>query len=70
MKNRNYSVTVECQSCTERFTMKVAQEDYMNWKFGDTLIQRAMPYLSDDERQLLISQTCGRCFDVMAAEDD
>ena len=34
------------------------------------LIQNAMPYLSPDEREILISGICGRCFDEMYGEDD
>lgn len=40
-----------------------------NWKTG-TLIQRAMPNLSADQRELLISHTCGKCWDRMFKVDD
>ena len=39
-------------------------QDVVDWK-GGKYIQDAMPYLSADERELLISGTCGTCFDKM-----
>jgi hypothetical protein len=32
------------------------------------LIQRAMPDVSEDERELLISGVCGQCFDELFKE--
>ena len=44
--------------------MQVHVEDVTAWENGE-LIQNAMPYLSADEREVLISGTCGPCFDRM-----
>ena len=44
--------------------MKVVQGDYEAWENGK-LIQDVMPYLSADEREVLISGICGPCFDKM-----
>ena len=40
-------------------------EDYQN----EELIQNAFPYLTPDERELIISRICGKCFDKMFGED-
>ena len=42
--------------------MAVNIDDYTSWENG-ALIQTAMPYLSADEREVLISGMCGPCFD-------
>jgi hypothetical protein len=38
--------------------------DVAHWE-GGALIQDALGYLTADERELLISGTCGACFDNM-----
>ena len=58
------SVRVTCRQCRTTFEIKVVQADYERWQKGE-LIQRAMPYLSADDRELLISQTCPVCWDKM-----
>ena len=49
--------------------MAVNEDDYTSWENGE-LIQNAMPYLSADERELLISGTCGTCFDNMFGSEE
>lgn len=63
-----------CNRCKDQVEMKVVQGDYEAWENGK-LIQDAMPYLSADEREVLISGTCGPCFDKLfggeeASEDE
>ena len=41
--------------------MAVNVDDYTSWENGE-LIQNAMPYLTADEREVLISGICGPCF--------
>ena len=41
--------------------MAVNIDDYTSWENGE-LIQNAMPYLTADEREVLISGICGPCF--------
>ena len=58
------TVIVGCIKCAEPQHITVGQADLDAWQSG-TLIQDAMPYLSADERELLISQTCGDCWEKM-----
>lgn len=53
---------VKCQFCKKVFTIKAKPKDIEAWKEG-ALIQNVMPYLSDNDRELLISGTCEPCFD-------
>ena len=47
----------------------VGNADLDSWQNG-ALIQDAMPYLSADEREILISGICGECFDNMFAGEE
>lgn len=50
-----------CQGCGEIHELHVREKDVIAWKNG-TLIQNAMPYLSAEERELMISGFCSKCF--------
>ena len=56
------TLNAQCRVCQNWESMEVESADYKNWKEG-TLIQAAMPYLTTDQRELLISATCGTCWD-------
>ena len=58
-----------CQQCGTTVHISVLQPDFEKWQGGE-LIQAAMPYLSPDEREILISGTCGPCFDRMFGEGE
>lgn len=56
---------VRCIQCETVFSLPpVKIKDWDRWQNG-TLIQDAMPQLSDSARELLISHTCGECFDAL-----
>ena len=50
-----------CNKCKDQVEMAVNEDDYTSWENGE-LIQNAMPYLTADEREVLISGICGPCF--------
>ena len=56
-----------CSRCKQPQTIYVYKEDWDAW-LGGKVIQEAFPYLSADERELLISGICGTCFDNMFKE--
>ena len=53
-----------CMKCNNVIIIKANPEDMQEWKNG-AHIQNAMPYLTADERELMISKICGPCFDKM-----
>jgi hypothetical protein len=55
--------TIRCESCSNLYTMMYNREDMTDWLSGSLFIQDAMPYLSDNERELLLSGICGECFE-------
>lgn len=67
-------VTITCQSkvskkCLGTVSFEVNPDDWDHWKHGD-LIQNALPYLSQAEREILISGNCGPCFDQICRRTD
>ena len=57
-----------CAKCLTEVLISVEYDDYEAWRNGE-LIQNAMPYLTADQREILISSICGDCFDLMFPED-
>jgi hypothetical protein len=60
-----YPVNITCIRCQQVFTIYVDTIDLGTWISGEGYIQDIMPYLTDSERELLISGYCGECFDQM-----
>ena len=64
LTGRNQTITVVCRTCRKHYDLLVDMNDVHSWMEG-TYIQDAMPYLSADERELLISHTCDACWEVL-----
>jgi hypothetical protein len=62
-------VAVPCRLCDTVHDLTVNVEGFVNWQAGE-FIQDALPELSCDERELLISGTCGTCFDELFPSED
>ena len=69
MAKEKTTMWTTCRVCKNQVEMKVYVEDVTAWENGE-LIQNAMPYLSADEREVLISGTCGPCFDKMFGSEE
>jgi hypothetical protein len=61
-------LAIQCRVCRDVKTLKVNLDDLHRWKNGE-VAQLAFPYLSVGDRELLISCTCGPCFDKMFGEE-
>lgn len=59
---------VICQTCRSRYELRIDPEDFYRFRRGE-YAQNAFPYLTDDQRELMVSQTCGPCFDRMFPEE-
>ena len=57
-------IQATCRKCKVSAEMPVNRQDVADWREGK-YIQDAMPYLSADEREILVSGICGDCFDKM-----
>lgn len=57
-------ISCVCTICGKGRIVKVSKIGYDRWLRGE-LIQNALPELSVDDRELLMSGICGECFDKL-----
>ena len=69
MKLTDDTLQARCRTCGDTHILMVNAQDKKRWMEGE-LIQDAMPYLSADEREVLISGVCGTCFDKMFGSEE
>lgn len=65
MNEYDFSLNVTCLYCKKEFTINCNESDYNDWKNGEGFIQDILSYVSNADRELLISSTCEECFDKM-----
>lgn len=58
---------VKCIECKKVYTVSVCAEGFYKWQDG-TRIQDVMPNVPEDDRELLMSHMCGKCFDKLIGE--
>ena len=63
------SYNIRCNLCSKEYNIIADRNDMEAWVSGDKYIQDALAYLSAAERELLISQTCGTCWDILYPND-
>lgn len=63
------TLKIPCVCCHKAYTVVVPRGGLIHWLTSGALIQHAMPELSPDNRELLISGICGTCF-VKLWEDE
>ena len=65
MKENRKEVTIvtECPICHHANEVMVNEEDYFDWTFDGALVQDAFPYLTADEREMLVSGICPTCWE-------
>jgi len=61
------TLSVLCTKCREITKFSLDREGFMKWK-GGICIQEALPDVSPDIRELMISGVCGTCFDKLFSE--
>lgn len=63
--NGSESMIFVCRCCNKEKTLPVDSERYQKWRDGKDYIQNLFPELSAEDRELMLSGTCGPCFDKM-----
>ena len=64
-KNMKDSIIITaCPLCGHSHVVEVNEADCLAWKGGAT-VQDAFPYLSADEREMLVSGICPSCWDKL-----
>lgn len=64
-ENNRHHVIKTCDCCGIRYDLYICYEDLFAWQNREGFIQDLMPYLTDGERELIMTGTCGTCFDLM-----
>jgi hypothetical protein len=64
------AIDKECRICGRTYRILVPSRGYVLWAKGLKHIQDAMPQVSADDRELLKSGICGRCFDKLFSYGD
>lgn len=59
---------VRCRQCKSLVRLAMPESGWQAYKAGE-LIQRALPTLTADEREILISGFCGPCYDKLFDDD-
>lgn len=64
------SIATVCPFCGSVSSVSVEKGDYLNWQAG-MMAQDAFPYLSAEEREMLISGICPSCWnDTFNSEEE
>lgn len=69
INHKEVCVVTTCPFCGRANEVEVNHMDYLDWQDGE-LAQDAFPYLSANEREMLISGCCPRCWDKMFWGDE
>lgn len=64
-QNRSFVLDAKCWRCGVTTSIILNKEDLVDWMNGSAPIEKTLYYLSANERELLISNTCGSCFDSL-----
>ena len=67
--NKNFTVVTYCPFCGRPNEIEVNKADFLRWKDGE-LAQVAFPYLSAEDREMLISGICPECWNGMFGDED
>ena len=59
---------IQCTECDKIIELDLPAADVKRWRNGE-MIQDVFPQLSVDDRELMISQMCGKCFDLLFADE-
>lgn len=62
-------VVTRCPFCGKGHEIEVNEIDYLDWQDGEHA-QNAFPYLSANEREMLISGICPDCWDKMFWQEE
>ena len=66
----NILVLASCRMCSKQHIFDLPKVNVQSWLDRNMLIQNAFPKLSREERELLISGTCGKCFTELFGEGE
>lgn len=69
INHKEVTIVTACPFCGHANEIAVNEADYWDWQDG-ALVQDAFPYLSADEREMLISGICPTCWEETFRDSD
>lgn len=63
------AMTIRCKKCSRPVDIDVTDAQIVAWRHG-ALIQKAMPNVTAEKREMFISGICPICWDEMFKEKD
>lgn len=67
MSEFDKALLIKCMICDKEHHISCFSEDVKSYQRGGK-VQDCFPYLSADDRELVKSQICGRCYDKLFKE--
>lgn len=64
INHKEVTILTQCPICGGLNEIAVNEDDYWDWQDG-ALVQETFTYLNADEREMLISGICGKCWKKM-----
>lgn len=61
---------LQCRTCKETNIVSVTQSEINEFNAGIKNIQDCFPKLSAEERELIKTQTCGKCWDKIFPSEE
>ena len=65
--NKTITLSIKCRHCGKVFNITMTEQQYFDYHNG-CYVQEVFPDKSANERELLISGICGKCYDAMMSE--
>ena len=59
-----------CPQCGKEWSLEVEEKDYVDFMENGKFAQYAFPYLSMEDRELLISGICNECWQTLFPDEE
>ena len=69
VSEKKFVVWRTCVECRRRLLFSCSVAGFLEWRKGKC-IQDALPELTTEQREILISGLCGTCFDTYCGEEN
>lgn len=69
INHKEITIVTACPFCGHANWIEVNESDYWDWQDGE-LVQDAFPYLTSEEREMLISGICPLCWEEPFEEEE
>ena len=65
-----FEISIRCPICGKYHSVFVEKEDYHKWLEGNSHVQDVFPYLKAEDREILISGVCPKCWNNIFPEEE